>query len=138
MKITRILVPIDGSECAYHALDWALDIAEKYDSEVELLTVIPTVAFVLVGPTEEELLERAEKLLEDALDIIKKEELKVKVSTKILVGRPAEKIVETCIDEGIDLIVIGGRGLGRIKEFFLGSVSDRVADAAPCPVVIIK
>lgn len=138
MKITRILVPIDGSECAYHALDWALDIAEKYDSEIELLTVIPTVAFTLVGPTEEELLERAEKLLEETLDIIKKEKLKLKVTTKILVGRPAEKIIETCIDEGFDLIVIGGRGLGRIKEFFLGSVSDRVADAAPCPVVIIK
>jgi len=138
VKITRILVPIDGSECAYHALDWALDIAEKYDSEIELLTVIPTVAFTLVGPTEEELLERAEKLLEETLDIIKKEKLKLKVTTKILVGRPAEKIIETCIDEGFDLIVIGGRGLGRIKEFFLGSVSDRVADAAPCPVVIIK
>jgi len=33
---------------------------------------------------------------------------------------------------------MGSRGLGRIKEFFLGSVADRVADEAPCPLVIIK
>ena len=138
MKITRILVPIDGSECAYHALDWALGIAEKYDSEIELLTVIPTVAMSLIGPSDEELQERAEKLLKEAFAQIKKSKPNLKVSTKILVGRPAEKIVETCIDECFDLIVIGGRGLGGIKEFFLGSVSDRVADAVPCPVVIIK
>lgn len=138
MKITRILVPIDGSECAYHALDWALDIAEKYDSEIALLTVIPTVAFSLVGPTEEELQERAEKLLEDALDTIKKGKPNLKVTTKIHIGRPAEKIVETCIDDGFDLIVIGGEGLGGIKERILGSVSDKVAHTAPCPVTIIK
>ena len=138
MKITRILVPIDGSECAYHALDWASAIAEKYNSEIELLTVIPTVAMSLIGPSEEELQEHSKKLLKETSAKITKSKPNLKISTKILVGRPAEKIVETCIEEGFDLIVIGGRGLGRIKEFFLGSVSDRVADAAPCPVVIIK
>ena len=114
------------------------DIAEKYDSEIALLTVIPTVAFSLVGPTEEELQERAEKLLAEALDTITKEKPNLKVTTKTHIGRPAEKIVETCIDDSIDLIVIGGEGLGGIKERILGSVSDKVAHTAPCPVTIIK
>jgi nucleotide-binding universal stress UspA family protein len=37
-----------------------------------------------------------------------------------------------------DIIVIGSRGLGGIKEFLLGSTSHRVADEAPCPVLIVK
>ena len=62
----------------------------------------------------------------------------LKVSTKILEGRPADKIVETAKDDKTDLIVMGSRGIGGIREFFLGSVSDRVADEATCPVLIVK
>ena len=70
--------------------------------------------------------------------VVKKGNPNLKVTTKIHIGRPAEKIVETCIDDGFDLIVIGGEGLGGIKERILGSVSDKVAHTAPCPVTIIK
>lgn len=136
--ISRILVPIDGSEYAYKALDWALDLADKYSANIELLCVIPTTAFALVGPSEKELQERAEEILKEALNKTKKIKPNLKISTKILVGRPAEKIVEVAKEGGFDLIVMGARGLGGIKEFFLGSVSDRVADEAQCPVVIIK
>ena len=136
--VNRILVPIDGSEYAYRALDWALDLAEKYGADVELLTVIPTTAFAIVGPSEKHLREYAEKILEEALNKTKKIKPSLKVSSKILVGRPNEKIVETCKEGNFDLIVLGSRGLGRVKEFFLGSVADRVADESTCPVVIIK
>ena len=53
-------------------------------------------------------------------------------------GRPADVIVQTAIDDHVDLIVLGSRGLGGIKQLFLGSVSDRVADEARCPVLIVK
>jgi nucleotide-binding universal stress UspA family protein len=62
----------------------------------------------------------------------------VRVSSTILEGRPADKIVEAAKEGGFDLIVMGSRGLGGVKEFFLGSVSDRVADEATCPVAIVK
>lgn len=52
--------------------------------------------------------------------------------------RPADEIVKTAKEGEFDLIVMGHRGLGRVKEFFLGSVSDRVADEAHCPVLIVK
>ena len=69
---------------------------------------------------------------------VKKINLKTRFSTKLLEGRPADKIVEIAKQESFDLIVIGSRGLGGIKEIFLGSVSDRVADESHCPVLIVK
>lgn len=135
--INRILVPVDGSECAYKAVDLALDLAEKYGADIELLCVIPTTAFAVIGPSEKEMQEHAEKVLEEALNRTKPK-LGLKISTKILVGRPADKIVEACKEGNFDLIVLGSRGLGRVKGFLLGSVADRVADLAQCPVVIVK
>lgn len=135
--INRILVPIDGSECAYKALDWALDLAEKYGADIELLCVVPTTAFALIGPSEKEMQEHAKEALEEALNRTKPKP-GLKISTKILVGRPADKIAEVCKEGGFDLIVVGSRVLGGVKGFFLGSVADRVADMAQCPVVIVK
>ena len=79
-----------------------------------------------------------EEVLLEALKKIRKINTKLKVSKQLLTGRAAEKIVETAKQGNFDLIVIGSRVLGGIKEFFLGSVSDGVADEAPCPVLIIK
>ena len=80
----KILVPLDGSIQADKALDWALDLAEKYRSSIELLTIIPlTETFMtgtyskpgkvpLLGPSVTELKERAKKLLDDTLQRVKK------------------------------------------------------------------
>jgi nucleotide-binding universal stress UspA family protein len=59
-------------------------------------------------------------------------------SKNMLKGRAADKIVEAVNEDGFGLIVIGSQGLGGTKEFFLGIASDRVADEAECPVLIVK
>ena len=46
--------------------------------------------------------------------------------------------IAEAFDAHVDLIVMGSRGLGGVTQLFLGSVSDRVADEAPCPVLIVK
>lgn len=63
---------------------------------------------------------------------------RLRISTKILIGSPADKIVEESGEGNFDLIVMGSHGLGGIKGFLLGSVADRVADLAQCPVVVVK
>jgi nucleotide-binding universal stress UspA family protein len=78
------------------------------------------------------------QLLAEALVKMQKTKPKIKASTRLVEGRPADKLVETAEKEDVDLLVVGNRGLGGIKEFLLGSVSDRVADEAPCPVLIVK
>ena len=147
--INKILVAIDGSKTADSALDFALDLAKKYSAEILIVSVFDVISLSLVSrgmlfsPTSttkylQELEAFHKKVLTDALKKAKKLKAKIKISKKLLKGRAADIIVETAHQGGFDLIVIGSRGLGEIKEFFLGSVSDRVADEAKCPVLIVK
>lgn len=77
-------------------------------------------------------------MLVEALKKAKKLKPDLNVSTKLEEGRSLDKIIETAKVGNFDLIVVGHRGLSGIKEFVLGSVSDRVAHDAACPVLIVK
>ena len=143
------MVAIDGSVTAELALDFGLDLAVKYSAEVLVVSVFDVISTSLVArgmvftPTSttkylEELEAFHRKILVEAVEKAKKLKAKIKVSKELLIGRAADKIVETANEGDFDLIVMGSRGLGRVKEFFLGSVSDRVADEAKCPVLIVK
>ena len=120
---------LDGSKLADRALDFALDLAGKYSAEVVLISVFdaPSVSLVAPGivfaPTStvkylEELRAFHEKVLSEALKKVKKLEAGVKVSKKLVQGRAAEKIVETAEEGGFDLIVIGSRCLGELRDLF--------------------
>ena len=148
----KILVPIDGSECAGKALDYALVLAEKFCASIEILHVVPPIPLRLLpyvgeamttpplwmGTYVKETKTMSEKMLSEALEksLIAKPDLTI--STKLVEGREGDQIVKRAKDGSFDLIVIGSRGLGGIREFFLGSVSDWVADNAECPVMIVK
>jgi nucleotide-binding universal stress UspA family protein len=149
--IKKILVPVDGSEHSDRALNYALDLAEKYSAKIKLLSVAqPVVAFGPMFVTQPMLpsegttiyvkeIEAAHKrMLTEAFKKAKKTKPDLKISKMLVDGRPADRIVEIANTEKFDLIVMGSRGAGGIKEFFLGSVSDRVADAARCPVLLVK
>ncbi len=146
--IKRILVAIDGSEHADKALDFALDLAEKYSATVTIINVFQVPAIAYLGEPSEypislidftkEAKAAHEKILSKALKRAKELKPNLKISTTLKEGRPADKIIETAKEENFDMIVMGHRGLGKVKEFFLGSVSDRVADGAHCPVLIVK
>ena len=148
--ITRILVPLDGSDHAEKALLWSLDLAEKYGASIELLTIIPIPKMFmtgvysksgeipLFGPTPKEMQKFAETMLKDELNKAKNRSPSLKISTKILEGNPSDKIIEAAKEGDFNLIVMGSRGLGKTKEFFLGSVSDRVACESKITVVIVK
>jgi nucleotide-binding universal stress UspA family protein len=147
--IKKILVAHDGSKSADRALDFALDLARKYSAEVVIISVFdaPSVSLVAPGivfaPTSttrylDELRAFHEKVLSEALKKAKKVNSALRVTKKLLQGRASEMIVKTAKEVGCDVLVIGSRGLGGIKEFLLGSISHRVADEAPCPVLIVK
>lgn len=62
----------------------------------------------------------------------------IKISTDIEIGFPAETIVEKAKNENYDIIVMGSRGLGKIKSILMGSVSQYVLKYAHCPVLIVR
>ena len=149
--IKKILVALDGSEAANKALDFALDLAEKYSADILLFTVVQPVTMPFyvfeevptpIVPEHATFSKRLEAysrdLLSEILKKVKKEKPKLNVSSRLEEGQPADKIVKIAKDEGVDVIVIGSRGLSGVKEWLLGSVSDRVADKADCPVLIVK
>ena len=138
----RILVALDGSDHAQHALSVAIDIALKYGAHIQLLSVVHPNTFMTspYPPTSAtiQLMEHAleaqrqhqQTLLSSALDELHRQHPQLECSLVIKEGRPADVIVQTVIDDHVDLIVLGSRGLGGIKQLFLGSVSDRVAELA--------
>jgi nucleotide-binding universal stress UspA family protein len=60
------------------------------------------------------------------------------VRFEILVGHPAERLVEFAEKHHIDLIALGSRGRNRFQRWVLGSVSQRVTAYAHCPVVVVR
>jgi nucleotide-binding universal stress UspA family protein len=141
--IKKILAATDGSDHAERALDLAIDLAHQYSAEILIVAVVPPLfipahSFDLV---KSQAIADATKQLEESFkSLLNKAEVKVKrinqkVSTKLENGSPDEKIVETA-KQGFDIIVMGSRGARLV--YGLGSVSSRVADNAPCPVLIVK
>jgi nucleotide-binding universal stress UspA family protein len=134
-----ILVAFDGSDPAKRAFAFALELARRFGAAVTVLAVAqPAEPSTLVETTA--MLDWATEHYEAELAALRAqaEEAGVPVESRIAVGHPAEKIVETAVAQGADLIVMGHRGRTRIREWLLGSVSKRVITYAPCSVTIVR
>lgn len=149
----NILVPIDGSKPANDALAKALQLAKIHGSTVEVLHVM---TFTEDIPTEDEnsgknkipsawvedyvtrVKMKDERMLSEALDDAEKMGLAGKVTSKLLIGKPGDTILREAASGEFDVIVIGSRGLGGLKEMVLGSVSHQVVNESKIPIVIVK
>ena len=149
--IGKILVAVDGSENSDRGLDFALDLAEKFGSAVTVLNVSeqPAMGAVPMEPTavssesmvvfDRDLRGLHEEILNKAVAQAKTVKHNVAVLQVLREGDPALEIVSMAKEEGFDLVVVGHKGAGRVKELFgLGGISEKVAHLAPCSVVIIR
>ncbi len=144
--ISRILVPVDGSEQSKKALDFAADLAKRYEAEMHLIHVTqPLVAddvFALgavavpVNASMEELDEVGQKVLQAAADIVEAAGLAMPV-THLSHGDPGSQIVQYAAEQGVDLIVMGTRALGGLSSLLIGSVSSKVNHKAPCTCITV-
>ena len=147
---TKILVPIDGSKNADKALSKALVISEKFDSELILIHVISD--FILDFSTtaegfqipdttvikiRKEVREQAKKMVEERLSRVQQKK-KINCESVILIGDIGSEIIRYAKKYNVDLVVMGARGLGKIKGLLLGSISNKVVIGSPCPVLIVK
>jgi len=152
--IRKILVALDGSEPSQRALDYAVEFAEKWDAELTILAVVPRVMLPIfaeegfgVTPITaardfSQYPERMKALYQNVLAEgeakVRREHPDVKVVTRLEEGRPSATIVDVAENDGVDLIVMGSRGLGGIAGWILGSTSRRVVDSCTKPVLIVK
>ena len=150
----KILVPLDGSEPSKHALVHAIAIATKFGATLKLLAVVsqvvlpvfpdegfgtaPITAAKDMARFQEKMKELYEGVLTEAKAKLKEEHPELKVETTLREGRPSATIVEVAEDNGVDLIVMGSRGVGGITGWILGSTSRRVVDSCTRPILIVK
>ena len=143
--LEKILVPIDGSEAAWHALEYACRLGEKFDSEITIVHVVqphytlPTLAIHGVIPFVSVNIEEVETTGYQLIELAKKQVNDYpNIETLLEFGHPAEQILSLVKENNFDLIVIGSRGLSGISEFFMGSISSTVSQYSTIPVMIIK
>lgn len=141
----KTLLAVDGSDNSYEAVR-----ALKYLSRADQLILLhalnvprpaypmmmPEVADELYNALERSMREDGERLLDRVQSLLP---LHAGPSTKRLeLGSPAEIIVTTAEQEHVDLVMMGARGVGPIKERLLGSVSHRILTLAPCAKLIVN
>lgn len=144
----KIVVPVDGSESAWRALDQAAALAGKFEGELLIMTVIQPFnnAALLAVPLDHNIISQSnadmevvgQEILARAKERLTANGFAGNAEYKIELGNPSERILTIAKAEKADAIVLGSRGLSGIAEFFLGSVSTKISQYANIPVLIVK
>ncbi|CAN8270102.1 unnamed protein product [Cochlearia groenlandica] len=163
----RIMVAIDESDSSFYALQWVVDhfsnlFMTRDDDVAEaegghgLLTVVhvqsPFQHFAAfpAGPggatvyASSAMIESMKKTRQETSDALFSRALhmcqakQIRTETIVLEGDAKETICKAVEKMKVDILVVGSRGLGKLKRAFLGSVSDYCAHHANCPILIVK
>ena len=142
-KLTKILVPIDFSDCSKKALQYAVPFAKQFGATITLLHVVhvnyvggPEVGALDFPLIEADLRKSAEKQLTE----LAATEVRQPAAAETLVrtGLGVMEIVKAAKEMESDLIVISTHGRTGLKHVFMGSVAENVVRLAPCPVLVVR
>jgi len=141
----NILLAIDGSSCSEIAVAELARRPWPVQSKVHVVTVDVALDRSLLkspGSAFDELVHQqrneAYEHLQAAAAVLAKNESQLQVSTALLEGVAKDAIITEAERFGADLVVVGSHGYGPIRRYFLGSVSQFVANNAPCSVLIVR
>lgn len=134
----KILVPLDGSECAENIISSVEKLATDSKASISLLRVVYAHMFPGVDPTEAEV-----KVVREAEEYLGKLEKRLKtkgfeVDTHVRYGNDAEEILDHAAQKDIDLIAMSTHGRGGVKRFLLGSVTEKVLRHSPKPIFLVR
>ncbi|MFT5134885.1 MAG: nucleotide-binding universal stress UspA family protein [Gammaproteobacteria bacterium] len=151
--INSILVASDASAASNRALQMAAQFAKQYDAELHIIHIIrdmqipfeikeiPELEFNQFEAFTDAREEVMRKIAESVLKIAKEKAQKagaVKIQTAIGTGDPATSILEFAKRRNVDMIVLGTRGLSKLKGTILGSVSRKVTNNAETSCLIVR
>lgn len=135
----NILVPLDGSDYSKKALLQACDVAKNYQANLILVYVVDkSHSLNLLDKSEylKMLRKFGEKVLIKGKETAKAEGMDV--TTVMKEGNITNEIVKLAKNKKCNLIIVGSKGLGATARFFLGSISNKLANNSPCSVLIVK
>lgn len=137
----KVLVAIDGSSYSDKAIDRAIDIFRSNKVEIILLNVAED--YCPIGLSEvdcdiikELVMKESKGIMERALDKLKGSNIDAKGIIEF--GSPAETIAQVAQNEKVDEIIVASHGKHGAKKFLMGSVTERLIEIAPCPVIVVK
>lgn len=143
----KILVAVDGSEASLRAARAAINLASLMGAKLVVLSVVELPLLVDQTPAGSQLgvgyyLEEARRQLERVVAGVAEEAARQGVEAERVVVEGATSVVqaitEKASERGVDLIVVGTRGLGGFKRLLLGSVSSGVVSHAHCSVLVVR
>ena len=140
MAFDSILVAIDGSECSERAYGKALELAVLTGARLTALAVEgPLPAYAATIGEVDEVKREKDAFFRALADGAQRQARAAGVEVDVVLrpGHAAEVISEVAAEGGHDLVVIGRRG-HFVRDRLLGSTADRVAEHAPCPVMIVR
>ncbi len=140
MELSRFAVAVDGSPESKRAVAAAAELAKLAGATLQLVTVVrpPEGWWGIEGspPTPEAMSSAIASARSELLAPIQKS-LDIEAEAVLEVGEPGGAIINFCSDNDIDMLFVGRRGAGVVERVMMGSVADRLAHNAPCPVVIV-
>ena len=138
----RILVPIDFSDCAKKALQYAIPLAKEHKAALTLLYVVPPPYPVGEYSGIDYAQLQADMRMRGNMELSKlvTDEVRgaVPADTLVRVGSPATEITEAAESLDADAIVISTHGRTGLKHVLIGSVAENVVRRAPCPVLVVR
>jgi len=129
--LKKLLVAVDGSKQSNKAVDYAVELAKKFDAKLTLLHVEEKKLFKLERDLSQKI---GEKILLDA----ERRMDDVEYEKKMIAGNPWEIILDMAKAGNFDLVVMGSRGLSSVKRFLLGSVSAEVSMLVQSSVLLVR
>jgi ACR3 family arsenite efflux pump ArsB/nucleotide-binding universal stress UspA family protein len=160
-EFRKILYATDLSETARYAVRYACSMGNRFDSEVDVLHVVPDISETYASEagiqlSADEAVKQSAELnqnaVEEALDLIRK---RIRATSrkvlkeipkcpledqKILVqiGKPAQRIMDTAISGHYDLVIMGTHGHSKFEDVMLGSVAREVVHGCTVPVMVVR
>jgi len=144
VEIRKMLCPVDFSENSRKAVSVAKAYAGLFSAELHLLHVIPSHVMKekweqWINPDDKDSLRFEEGLRSDAAAKLSRlrKEFDLPAEAEIAHGASAQMICSAAADGAYDMIVMGARGLSYLQEVLIGSTTETVLKASPCPVLIV-
>jgi nucleotide-binding universal stress UspA family protein len=141
VKVKKILIPTDFSECSEAAMGYAISLAQDFQAQVFLLHVLgPPISgldfSLMQSGTLPGLRQKLVEMMQQSVDCMRG--LGIEAEGHFVTGVPSFEIIKAAKTHGADLIIMGTHGRTGLAHILMESTAERVIQRAPCPVLALK